>query len=168
LRLLYLQAHYRSQMNFTWDSLMAAATFLKRLQAWADLRYQPSAGQISDELDNLFKQTKQDMLERISDDLDTPGALASLSKLVAYMQANPVPAVEGEYTDGTLKFIDDLLGLNLSQRADINDEQKKLIAEREQAREDQNWQRSDEIRQLLKDHMLEIEDTPSGPIWSRL
>jgi cysteinyl-tRNA synthetase len=168
LRLLFLQAHYRSQMNFTWESLDAAASFLKKLQAWADLRYQPSASVMTDELDSLFKDTRQTMLERMTDDLDTPGALAALSKLVAYMQTIPTPGVEGKHTDGTLKLIDDLLGLNLSQRADIGDEQKQLIQEREAARQNNDWSKADELRQKLQEQSLEINDTEHGPVWSRI
>jgi cysteinyl-tRNA synthetase len=168
LRLLFLQAHYRSQMNLTWESLDAAASFLKRLQSWADLRYQPSADIISDDLDQLFRDTKQAMLDRINDDLDTPGVLSALSRLVSYMQTIPIPGVEGEYTDGTLKLIDDLLGLDLSQRPDISDEQKQIIQAREEARRNNDWEKSDELRRQLQDQQLEINDTDHGPIWSRI
>src|SRR5690606_33295783 len=41
LRLLYLQAHYRSEINFTWDSLTAAANRLNDLRAMAALQWQP-------------------------------------------------------------------------------------------------------------------------------
>jgi cysteinyl-tRNA synthetase len=123
---------------------------------------------MTDELDSLFKDTRQTMLERMTDDLDTPGALAALSKLVAYMQTIPTPGVEGKHTDGTLKLIDDLLGLNLSQRADIGDEQKQLIQEREAARQNNDWSKADELRQKLQEQSLEINDTEHGPVWSRI
>jgi cysteinyl-tRNA synthetase len=91
-----------------------------------------------------------------------------LGKLVSYMQNIPIPGVEGKYTNGTLKLIDDLLGLNLSNRKDINDEQKQIIAEREVARKNQDWQKSDDLRSKLKEQGLEINDTPLGPRWSRI
>jgi cysteinyl-tRNA synthetase len=168
LRLLFLQSHYRSQANFTWEALDAAASFLKRLQAWADLRYQTSADAMTDELDNLFRVTRQTMIEKVTDDLDTAGALAALSKLVSYMHVIPIPGVEGQHTDGTLKLIDDLFGLDLNQRADISDEQKRLIREREAARHNNEWAKADELRQKLQDQSLEINDTDHGPVWSRI
>jgi cysteinyl-tRNA synthetase len=168
LRLLYLQGHYRSQVNFTWETLQAAQNRLNDLRAWADLRYQPGAEVMPVELDELFRETRTAMLDACNNDLNTPSALAALGKLVSYMQNIPIPGVEGKYTNGTLKLIDDLLGLNLSNRKDISDGQKQIIAEREVARKNQDWQKSDDLRSKLKEQGLEINDTPLGPRWSRV
>lgn len=167
-RLLILSKHYTTEGNFTWENLEAAQNRLKELRAWADLRYQPSADKMPQELDEMFRDTRKAMLEALQDNIDTPRALAELGKLVNYMSNIPIPGVEGKYTDGTLKFISDLLGINLADRNDISDSQKKLIADREQARKANNWARSDEIRDELKKQGLEVRDTDHGPIWSRI
>jgi cysteinyl-tRNA synthetase len=168
LRLLYLQGHYRTRVNFSWESLQAAQNRLNDLRAWADLRYQPDADQMPQELDELFRDTRVGITEALRNDLNTPLALSVLSKLVAYMQTNPVPSVEGKYTNGTLKLIDDLLGLDLSNRQDINDNQKQIIAEREKARKEQNWEKADQLRSQLIEDGVELNDTPYGPKWSRI
>jgi cysteinyl-tRNA synthetase len=168
LRLLYLQGHYKTQINFSQDNLTAAQNRLKDLQAWADLRYQQSADTMTDELDELFRDTKKSMLDAVQNDLNTPEALAALGKLVSYMQTIPIPGVEGRYTDGTLKLIDDLFGLDLSDRPDITSEQKDLIMQREDARENKDWEKADELRDKLKEQKLEINDTEFGPQWSRI
>ena len=43
----------------------------------------------------------------------------------------------------------------------------QLIAERNQARKDKNFARSDEIRDQLKDQGIILEDTPQGTRWRR-
>lgn len=167
-RLMILQSHYRNQSNFTWENLEAAQNRLNDLRAWADLRHQPSADTMPYDLDDLFKETRQSVHAAMSDDMDTPQALAALSKLVNYMQTIPIPGTEGAHTNGTLKMLDDLLGLNISDRPDISNEQKALIKQRQQARDDKEWHKSDEIRDQLQQQGIGVRDTEHGPIWFRL
>lgn len=166
-RLLILQSHYRTQSNFTWGNLEAAQNRLQDLQAWADLRHQPSTNIMPKTLDFLFRDTRQEMQKAMGDDLNTPAALSSLSKLASAMMQIPIPSVEGKYTDGTLGFIDHLLGLDLDGRPDISKEQKSLIVDREKSRKQKNWEKSDELRQILEKQGIGLRDTPHGQIWHR-
>lgn len=167
-KLMVISKHYRTEGNFTWQNLEAAQNRLKEIRAWADLRHQPSSDTMPDELDELFRDTKKDMLEAVQNDLNTPAALIALGKLMDYMANIPTPGVEGKYTDGTLKFTEDLLGLSLSNRPDISDEQKQLIKDREQARSNKDWDLSDKLRDQLKDQGIELRDAPWGSVWSRI
>ena len=167
LRLLYLQSHYRSELNFSWDALEAAQNALFNIYAWADLRHQTTLNSMSTELDELFRDTRHNMLTAVQDDLNTSIALAALNKLMTYMSKIPIPGVEGKYTDGTLAFMSNLLGLSLADRPDITPEQKQLIADREIARQSKNWPKADELRVKLAGHNLEIDDTAAGPRWRR-
>jgi cysteinyl-tRNA synthetase len=167
LRLLYLQAHYRSEINFTWESIEAAQNALLNLYAWADLRYQPSTDEFYDELDELFRDTREGIKTALLDDLNTPAALAVLAKLVNYMSNHPIPGVEGKYTDGTLAFLDSVFGLNLANRPDITPAQKALIAGREDARAAKDWAKADQLRDQLRQEGIELDDTPNGPRWKR-
>jgi cysteinyl-tRNA synthetase len=166
-RLLVLQSHYQNQAHFSWENLESAQNRLKDLRAWADLRYQPSTNVMGRELDELFGDTRQALSQAVESDLNTPVALTTLSKLVTYMQNIPIPGVEGKYTDGTLKLIDDLLGLDLSQRTDITSSQKELISEREKAREDKDWNKSDQLREQLEKQRIGLRDTDHGAVWYR-
>lgn len=167
-RMLVLQSHYRTELNFSWENLSAAQNRLKDLYAWADLRHQPSTNQMPAELDELFRDTKQGVLDALTSDLNTPKALTVLHKLVSYMQNIPIPGIEGKYTDGTLQFLDNVFGLELSNRPDIDDTQKQLIARRREAREAKDWAESDALRAKLLEQGLEIRDTDYGQIWSRI
>jgi cysteinyl-tRNA synthetase len=167
-RLLVLQAHYRSQAHFSWENLTAAQNRLNDIRAVADLRHQPSVDVMPDELDMLFKTTREEIQSAMLNDLDTPAALSSLSKFVNYMSNIPIPRIEGKYTDGTLAFLDSMFGLGLSNRPDINDEQKHLIAEREKARKAKAWAKADELRGKLEEQGIGLRDTPSRAIWYHL
>lgn len=166
-KLMVLSKHYRTEGNFTWDILEAAQNRLNEIKAWADLRHQPSTDIMPKELDELFRATRVAMLEALQNDLNTPTALRALGKLMDYMSNIPIPGVEGKYTNGTLKLIDDLLGLEISNRPDITKEQKQLIKDREAARAAKDWAKSDELRDQLKNQGIEVKDTPHGTIWNR-
>ncbi len=119
------------------------------------------------QLDDLFRDTRRDMLASIADDLNTSGALAILARLVNYMQNIQIPSADGKYSDGTLALLDSLLGLKLDNRPDISTVQKQLIASRETARQSKDWAKSDQIRDQLRRDNLEVDDTPYGPRWRR-
>jgi cysteinyl-tRNA synthetase len=150
LRLLFLQAHYRSQMNFTWESLAGAQAFLKRLQMWADLSFQEPA--------EIKNGSLADVKQAVYDDLNTPTALALLADIAG--QKAPEKAV--------LKELDQLFGLDLSKRSDIAQPAKNLIEEREAARRAGDWQKSDSLRDQLLSDGIELNDTPGGTRWHKL
>lgn len=167
-RLLVLQSHYRNQVHFSWENLTAAQNRLQELRNWADLRWQGQLDPMPQEFDELFRDTKQGIRDALANDLNTPAALTVLSKIVNFMSDRSTCKVEGQYSDGTLQLLDDAFGLNLGDRPDVTDEQKKLITERDQARQAKDWAKSDQLRdELLKDG-LNVRDTSYGPIWSRV
>jgi len=158
LRLLYLQSHYRSQQNFTWESLQAAANYLERLQTWSDAQFQ-SAGTLSDE---AFSQADAAIKNALNDDLNTPQALAALGGLIDAMERdNLLPTPE------QVAWADEWLGLELSQRQDLTPEQKAVLAEREGARKAKDYATGDKARDSLRAEGIDIEDTASGPRWHR-
>jgi cysteinyl-tRNA synthetase len=167
-RLLVLQAHYRSQVHFSWENLEAAQNRLNDIRATADLRYQPSLDHMPDEVDQMFKSTREEIEKAMFDDLNTAAALAALSKFMDFLANIAIPGVEGKYTDGFLAFLDSVFGLELSNRTDITADQKKTIQVRERARQDREWTKSDELRDELKAQGLGLRDTPNGAIWYRL
>lgn len=146
-KLVVLSKHYRTEGNFTWDILEAAQNRLNNWRAAGDLRWQ-GAGE---------GDVDSGLLELLQNDLDTSGAVAKIDELLG-----------AEQPTGLHKLLDeirDLLGITL-HRDDITDEQKSLIAEREQARTNKDWAKSDELRDQLAEQGVAVRDTPSGTIWS--
>lgn len=147
-RLLILQSHYRSQQNFTWEALEGTTQLLKKIYAWADMSHQDQG---------MPAVWLGDITSAMLDDLNTPSALAVLAQ-----HLDEVPGQD------TLKAVESLFGLQLTGRPDINTNQKNLIEKRELARKAGDFDTSDKLRDELKQHGLEIEDTPNGPRWHRL
>lgn len=167
LRLLFLQAHYRSQMNFSWEALQAAAKNLKDLRALADLRFQTMDAAAKFDAD-YFKTQQEKILSLLANDLATPAALAAIEQISTQIMEQGLNDHDRPEFEGFIKFLDKVLGLNLSASNDINVDQKQLIQQRETARTDANWPEADAGRQRLIEQGLEINDTPRGPVWRRL
>lgn len=161
LRVLFLQSHYHSQANFTWEGIEAAQNWLGSLRALADLRFQATTAH-KGAID--FNYIKQDILENLQNDLNTPKALAILSELNFDRISHDSLKNFKEF----LQFIDRIFGLKLLDSKDITDEQKLLIQTRQAARLSKDFAKSDKIRDELLDQKIALRDTPSGPIWYRV
>ncbi|MDO8686643.1 MAG: cysteine--tRNA ligase [Candidatus Berkelbacteria bacterium] len=137
-RYLCLEAHYRSKIDFSFESLEGAQ---KGLQGIRDLAYRQEPSEAGEEASNR-------VLEAFNDDLDTPKALALLHK------ENNVNL--------WLKF-DPILGLNLAKKeVELTKEQEAKISEREEARKNGDFEKSDKIRKELEKEGITIEDTENG------
>lgn len=162
-RLLVLQSHYRTQSTFSWETMEAAQNRLNYLQSAADLRHQST--KLNGNLGSLdFDSYKSDMLERMSDDLNSPQALAILNKVADELHL--LGPVDGQGLNDFFEFVHKLMGLDFL-KDDVTAEQKMLIQKREEAREAQDWQKADEYRRQLSASGIEINDTESGPVWCR-
>ena len=162
-RLLVLQAHYRSQLNFTWESLEAAQTFLVRIRAWADLAHQKPSTKT--EVADTYHHALEKMRVALSQDLNTTEALGWLSGLVNQSEThgwNPQSLLE------LLREIDAMFGLALSDRPDIAAEQKKRLEERATARQANDWETADTIRKSLEKENIGVRDSKYGQVWFRL
>jgi len=163
-RVKMLQSHYRSQVNFTWESLEAAQNLLNNLRAWADLKHQKAA-HLKDAPADIYAAELKKILAASQDDLDMPAVLAVVAQLASQGEATGVDVGK---IQPLLNVLDRLLGLQLAARPDITHQQKDLLADREQARAAKDWAASDKLRGQLAVQGIEVRDTPAGPIWTRL
>ena len=162
-RLHVLESHYRSQSKFSWDSLEAAQNRLRAYNAFADLVWQlPSETDSS-----TLHESRNEILSYLQNDLNTPEVLAKLS----YIESNWQSLIETENSKSLtdfLSFIDEALGLKLSERKDISEEQKITINNRNEARQNQDWTKSDELRNELLEQGIGLRDISNRSIWFRL
>jgi len=163
LRLLFLQARYRTQVNFTWDALAGAERALQRLRArvaaWSkDSRPAGPPGSAA---------TCADYEERfwaaVEDDLDTPRALAVLAEMEG--DDSRAPAARWR---SALAF-DQVLGLDLDREVQqtLPPGAEELIARRAAARAERDWAAADRLREELALMGVEVADTRSGTTWRR-
>ena len=163
VRLHVLESHYRSQSRFSWESLEAAGNRLQAYRAMAVRRWQPTSqqGLSSDQLQE-YRQTIQAALLH---DLDTPQALTTLSALEGAIDSSGISSDGQEAFVELLHWLDAALGLMLAAQADINDEQKQLLANRQTARDTKDWTKSDELRDRLLAQGIIVRDGQGGQIW---
>ena len=169
-RLMCLQAHYRSELEFSWEGLGAALTRLKRLvMAVATLRqHAEPAGQAGPR----FAEALGRFEAAISDDLNTPVALTVLEEVAALKKVDA-----GEKL-AAIRAMDAVLGLNLLTvgRADLRlrpaaatlaeAEIEATLAARKEARAAKDFARSDALRDELAAQGVEVMDgDPLGWDW---
>ncbi|MDR1095109.1 MAG: cysteine--tRNA ligase [Spirochaetaceae bacterium] len=177
-RFFLLGAHYRSQLQFSFDALKGArnsrASLLDRLRALArktspeKVKAADAAG-FTDNLGSTGKaaQSLAAFDAAIDDDLSTPRALAELWGVLRDNTADPAEAVAAAFR------MDRILGLGLEEAAfapnnaelpgnALPAEIENLIAERTEAKKEKRFARADEIRNLLKERGFILEDSKDG------
>ncbi len=162
-----LGGHYRSQLQFTYDSLDAARNaregLFKRI-----LRLKAAVGPSdSASLEGKAKEYLDGFKEALANDLNTPKALSHLWNLLKDSSVSDNNKLAAVYD------MDRVLGFGLKElkdesvQEDLPEELKALIHEREEARESRNFKRADEIRDQLLDNGITLKDTPGGTRWTK-
>jgi cysteinyl-tRNA synthetase len=175
-RFFMLSAHYRNPLNFSDESLLQAGNGLARIQnSYDNLKHRLSIaleGPTPDALTVRVQEISSQFADKMNDDFNTPDAITAVFDLVAeanlYLQQERVSASGLELLIDGLKAFDLVLGI-LAQEADglLDEEIEQLILDRKEARMSKDWVRADEIRDLLTDKGIYLEDTPQGIRWRR-
>jgi len=167
-RLLVLQAHYRSQVHFSWENLEAAQNRLSKLRNWAALMHQ-SVESNSEHVSVISLGNMGVEIRRaLSNDIDTPRAMAVIAEDLPNVSEDEHGGFSSQQIRESAEFIDEVFGLDLSEVPDISPSQKVLIDERKKAREAKDWTKSDELRDKLSEQGIGLRDTPRGATWYRL
>lgn len=160
-RYLVLTAHYRSKLNFTWESLTAAEQSLKRLY---DFVFELQERKEKVKKPKSLISYKIEFDKAVFEDIETPRAVAAIWRLARDYRKNP-DQFDAKDVLKLLHDFDQVFGLGLK---DIKTEKppaeiKKLAREREQARENKDWNKADKLRKEIEEQGYEIKDTPQGP-----
>jgi len=156
-----LMAHYRTKLKFTWKSMDAAASGYSSLKDFV-----ARASQIGGQEQPWVGEFRERFAAAISDDLNMPMAMAAVSEMIREADRRR----EYGILDALYDF-DRVLGLRLRESAEaatsVDSKVEALIKERERARAEKNWARADEIRQLLGEQGVTLEDTAQGTLWRK-
>ncbi len=155
LRYLYLQTHYRQEMNFTWEALEAAQTALHKLQkeivSWDNPQFGATA-------------YEKEFLDALNDDLNMPQALAVVWGLVHSDCDSSAKAA-------SIKKFDQVLGLSLSQsrlkkekvkQETIPEDILALVAQRHQLRKERRFGLADGLRSKINKMGYDVLDGEKG------
>jgi cysteinyl-tRNA synthetase len=168
-RMMCLQAHYRSELEFSWEGLGAALTRLKRIVMAVERLQDAGAGEASHP---KFEPMRARFAEAMSDDLNTPIALVALEEALA------VKKVDAGVKRAVVEEMDRVLGLNLfglsrkdlrirPKDAQVTEEEIEAeLLRRREARAAKDFATSDAIRDSLGEKGVEVMDgDPLGWEW---
>jgi cysteinyl-tRNA synthetase len=161
LRLFFLRAHYRSPIEFSEELLAAAGAAYQRL-----FRFMQRAPMTESSADPELVRHFEGAMDN---DFSTPEALAVLFEAVT--EANRILDEGGEAGPivAAAREMAAVLGIQTDPQTRYEDEDivDKLVAERDRARAERDFARSDEIRDQLAEIGVVIEDTADGARWFR-
>ncbi len=157
-RYLCLTAHYRTQLEFTYDSLDAARkslqTLRKEIFALKELAKTQTAT-------DKWLQAKEKFQQAMEDDLNAPKALAVVWETVRGHELNAAEKIK------FVTFAEGILALDLFLSPEVKQEKlpaevEALLAKRAQARQAKDYKKSDELRDALAAVGYRVKDTPQG------
>ena len=138
LRYLYLQTHYRQEMNFTWEALEGAQNALNKLRvefvSWGEAKVGCA-------------EFEQKFMDAINEDLNMPAALS----IVWEMVKSDYP---GSAKKQSLLKMDEVLGLQLTmfkeEKVEVPAGIQELVSKREEYRKTGNFKEADRIRNQIE------------------
>jgi cysteinyl-tRNA synthetase len=168
LRFALLSGHYRAPLDWTRDLLEQSKTTLGRIYGALRRVWQAEGGVARD----------KGVLKALQDDLNTPVALAELSRLASEANQAADAKDEARMTQARADLLDagELLGLlSLSpsqwEQGGSDDDKARidaLVQARVDARANKDWAEADRIRNTLAEEGIEIMDGPQGSTWRRV
>jgi cysteinyl-tRNA synthetase len=147
--------HYRQPLEFSEQALSDARTRVARIRNFLE---EPEDG--DGEEDPFVAERREEFLAALADDFNTPRAWAALFELIAEGNRRPLPGARA-----ALGELLPLLGLDslLEAGGEAPDsDAQALLAEREQARAERDFERADRIRDQLAELGWEVRDTAEG------
>ncbi len=176
VRYLFLQTHYRSPIDFSKDLLEQAENSLQRVHDFFRRLGSFSSFDEADETGHgvqFIDECMQKFIESMDDDFETPSALAAcfefIKELNKYMDSGSLDKATHKKALNFIQETDAVLGIfKRDVKEEVNDDVQSLINEREKARRNKDFSKSDEIRNELQKKGVQLEDTPEGTIWKRI
>ena len=178
IRFFMLSAHYRSPLNFS-DVLVESSkasleriqNAMSRLEDAMNAAEEKEAGEQEKEILSQLKDYVTKYENAMEDDLNTADAISVIFEIVKMANSsisseNAKSVIEEIYN--TVGKLCDILGIITKVEAEILDSEiENLIEERQEARKAKNFARADEIRDILAEQGIILEDTREGVKWKR-
>lgn len=175
IRFFMSTTQYRRPIRYSSANLNEAKVNLNKLQtAYENLSYRlkDSVEGNDKEVEANFTNLEKDFVKVMDDDFNVQNGISVVYEMAK--QLNVHSEKEKVYTDtinnliNTYKKVVEIFGISFNEEKELLDDTiEKLIQERNEARKNKNFKRSDEIRDLLKEQGIILEDTAQGTRWKR-
>ncbi|MDB5055579.1 MAG: cysteine--tRNA ligase [Bacilli bacterium] len=178
IRFFMLSAHYRNPLNYSDDVVQQAKNSLERLNnCLANVKHRlqitnEQAGSASDEVVQTISAIGDRFKQKMDDDFNTADAVTAMFDLAneanRYLQQERVEQRILKLILEQFASMNEILGILQETQSELLDEEiESLIEQRIEARTTKNWAKADEIRNLLIDKGIILEDTSQGIRWRR-
>ena len=160
-------AHYRTKLNFTFDSAISSQKALNRLRESYLLHLESEDNNVEKE---KIEEYRKRFMDAVNDDLNMPLAMG----IVWEVARNEIKSKQ--YAKLLIEF-DKILGLDIEhskdylekeEKIELPEEIKSLVEQRKQTRENKDWAESDRIRDLLKEQGYVVKDTKEGQVIEKI
>lgn len=175
LRFFMATTQYRRPIRYSETTLKEATTNLQRLRTAyenAGFRFADAAADLAEDTQKAteLQALVERFIEEMNDDFNTANGITVVYELAKwlnlYSEQAEVSQVVLEKARTIFSQLLEIFGIVFKEEL-VDTEIDALIEERNQARKDRNFARSDEIRDLLKDQGIILEDTPQGTRWRK-
>ncbi len=189
LRFYFLSAHYRSPLDYSENNLKQAEAAVERLGEFIrKMRNMKKEDEITEKhkensIDTLFGSSvnitygvKKYLEESMDNDFNTPTALSSIFSFLTKINTTFSPdsggaGISKKASLQIIQFLEEIngvFGVIPTEIEPLPPEVQKLVNEREMARKEKNFTRSDELREQIKNLGYEVEDTIYGPLIKKI
>jgi cysteinyl-tRNA synthetase len=172
VRFFLSSTHYRRPLEYSKTNLQKASDNLDKIRtAFNNLRFRldDATGQKDLDIDDQIAKIIEDFKTAMDDDFNVQNGLTSIFELVTlannYSAQDQVNRDNGESILTALADLAGILGVQFDNKAELSDEIQTMVDERDQARADKDFAKSDELRDKLKEMGVILEDTPQGTRW---
>lgn len=173
LRFYMLSTHYRQNMNFNEEDLLATKKRLDKLYRLKKRLYKVKGSTVN-------KNFKQNFLEALSDDLNVSKALAFMDEFFSEanerLDANTKDKASKKEISASIEYINEVLGVGEQDayayfQFGMSEEEKNtittLIEKRNLAKKEKDFANADALRDELTALGISIMDTPEGTVWEK-
>jgi len=166
IRYALMWVHYRAPLNFTWEGMQEARQALIRTDEWlARLREKSRETSVQRSTSNVQRPT-QEFEEALDDDLNISAALGFSFEIIREtnraMDRNELDAASAKAWLDWWKRVNNVLDLETEAEVVIPAEVAQVAKERENARREKNWRKSDELRDRIAALGWDVRDTNDG------
>jgi cysteinyl-tRNA synthetase len=164
IRYALMRVHYRAPLNFTWEGMEEARQALARIEEWLERLRETAEG--GNEKGEDKTQPGQQFEEALDDDLNISAALGFLFETIREtnraMDQDELDAASAKAWLDWWSRINNVLDLETDAEAAVPAEVAQLAKDREAARRERNWKRSDELREQIFALGWQARDTKDG------
>jgi cysteinyl-tRNA synthetase len=166
LRYALLRVHYRVPLNFTWEGMNEARESLGRIDEWLARLRDRSASVSPAKTKEQAGSTSYNFEDALDEDLNISAALGFLFESIREtnraMDQDQMDAASAKAWLDWWKRINTVLDVEADIEIALPTEVAQLAQERDSARREKNWKRSDELRQQILELGWEVRDTKDG------